>query len=69
MDLPSGYDKVLGLIRLQHQPHGLQKDKQSQIQCTCKWPLWYLILYYRIFGLEITTHTHTYPKLGKLALS
>ena len=27
MDLPSGYDKVLGLIRLQHQPHGLWKDK------------------------------------------
>lgn len=69
VDLPSGYDKVLRLICLQHQPHGLQKDKQNQIQCTCKWPLWYTILYYRIFDLEITTRTHTYPKPGKLALS
>lgn len=69
VDLPSGYDKVLRLIRLQHQPHGLQKDKQNQIQCTCKWPPWYMILHYCILDLKITTRTHTYPKLGKLAPS
>lgn len=58
VDLPSGYDKVLWLIRLQHQPHGLREDKQSQIQCICKWPLWYMTLYCCILDLEIT-YTHT----------
>lgn len=56
MDLPSGYDKVLWLIRLQHQPHGLRENKQRQIWCKCKWPLWYMILYCCIFDLQIT-HT------------
>lgn len=31
-----------------------------QIQCKCKWPLWYMILYCCIFDLKIT-HTRTLP--------
>jgi len=64
MDLPSGDDKVLGLIRLQHQPHGLRKDK---VRFSPRGSGLFHLSYYCISELEITTHTH--PKLGKSALS
>ena len=34
VDLPSGYDKVLRFIILQHQPHGLEREAEPRESCT-----------------------------------